>query len=155
MTVGRENFCQDWERDTLLRINHSDGNTSFARFVPARDPDMTVHEDINKILLQESSQSAKRKLELPQVSSENCIKSVENSAEELHVSHAENIEQEAIAVLDPEDVSKTFSEIRDENCDPEEPNCSAIGGSQVKTYINISAAMENKMFFFLKKWLSN
>ena len=50
-------------------------------------------------------------------------------------------------MLDPEDVSKTFSEIRDKNCDPEEPNCSAICGSQVKTYINISAAMENKTFF--------
>ena len=148
MTVGREDFCRDWERDTLIQINHSDGNTSFARYVPARDPDMTLHEDINKILLQENSQSqsAKRKLELPQVSSENC-KGVENFAEELKVSHAENIEHEAIAVLDPEDVSKTFSEIRHENCDPEEPNCSAICGSQVKTYINISAAMENKTFF--------
>ena len=106
LTVGREDFCRDWERDTLIQINHSDGNTSFGRYVPARDPDMTVHEDINKILLQENSQSqsAERKLELPQVSPENCKKSVENFAEELNVSHAENIEHEAIAVLDPEDV---------------------------------------------------
>ena len=65
----------------------------FARFVPAPDPDMTVHEDINQILLQENiqSQSAKRKLDLLQVSSENC-KSVENFAEELNVSHSGNIE---------------------------------------------------------------
>ena len=48
---------------------------------------MTVHEDINKILLQENSQSqsAERKPELPEVSSENCKKSVENFAEELNV----------------------------------------------------------------------
>ena len=122
------------ERDTLLQINHADGNTSFARYVPARDPDMTVHEDINQIFLQENihSQSAKRKLDLLKVSSENW-KSVENFAEELNVSHVGNNEYEGIEVLDPEEVSKTFSEIKDEYCDPEEPNCSAIGGSLVKT----------------------
>ena len=62
LTVGGEKYCQYWERDTLVQITDADRNRRFARYILASDPDMTVHDDVNQILLNENygSQGAKR-----------------------------------------------------------------------------------------------
>ena len=133
LTVGRENFCQYWERDTLIQITDQDGNRSFARYIPANDPDMTVYDDVNQILLSENygSQGAKRKLAL-QASSQCSNKEVHKIVDELPAVEGQiSSAPQPITVLTPEDVSKTFNEIQEEAIEPEEPNCSAIGANQV------------------------
>ena len=136
LTVGREKYCQYWERDTLIQITYADGNRSFASYIPASDPDMTFHDDVNKILLKENygSQGAKRKLAL-QASSQCSNKEVQKIANEILAFEDEiSSAPQPITLLNPEDVSKTFSEIQEEAIEPDEPNCSAIGANQVSFF---------------------
>ena len=131
LTLGHESFCETWEKDSLVRIDNGDGTFVLASYIPARDPDLTVYEDVNQVLLNENaSQGTKRKLEmLPASQSKPHEVLVQPGTTE---GDAENDQYDGIAVLDPEDVSKTFSEIHVEALEnAAEPDCSAIESSQV------------------------
>ena len=74
------------------------------------------------------SQRAKRKLQMLPDSQElrkTGLMTNQNDAEVEDAGH------EPIEVLNPEDVSKTFSAIREAGFGQDEPNCSAINTSQV------------------------
>ena len=91
---------------------------------------MTVDEDIDQVLMSgnRSSQRAKRKLQMPPDSQElrnTGLMPNQNDAEVVDAGH------EPIEVLNPEDVSKAFSDIREASFGQDEPNCSAINTNQV------------------------
>ena len=156
LTVGHENFCKDWESNSLCQITDSAGNTSFVRYIPARDPDMTIYEDVNQMLLNgnQGSQNAKRKLEVLQPASQASGKEVQICEQEQYEVNDDAIDQQqAMTVLDPEDVSKTISEIQEQNFE-EEPNCSAIVSSQVNKSKNYAPKLPffcATLIFFINK----
>ena len=129
LQLGHEEFCQRWLGEACVQIEDAAGSKSFVPLVSCLDPDLTVHEDMDQILLAENlgSQVVKRKQKFPQSS--------QQSSNEGHISFSEgnknaNLTMQPI-VLDPEEVSQTFSDIQAESYEPEEPICSAIVGSQV------------------------
>ena len=101
-------------------MTDAQGNTSFVPVVPFNDPDLTVYEDVSQVLLT-GSQEPVRKFNtvLPSVNSE-----VDATTENINDEDDENnAMHEPFKLLDPEDVSRTFSELQGNNS---EPNCSAI-----------------------------
>ena len=82
-----------------------------------------------------SSQRARRKLQMPSDSQElrnTGLVPNKNDAEVEDAGH------EPIEVLNPEDVSKNFSDIREASFVQDEPNCSAIKTSQVNKLWNFT-----------------
>ena len=78
------------------------------------------------------SHGAKRKLELAAPFSQPVTLNELCAAEKLNTGDEEvEADCEPVPVLNPEDVSKTFSEINGDVCEAEAPNCSAINASSV------------------------
>ena len=130
LQLGHEDFCEKWLSKASVQIEDAEGNKTFVPIVPCYDPDLTVYEDIDQVLISGnvSSQRAKRKLQMPSDSQElrnTGLVPNQNDAEVEGAGH------EPIEVLNPEDVSKTFSDIREASFGQDEPNCSAINTSQV------------------------
>ena len=131
LQLGHQDFCERWLGSACVQIEDASGNKSFAPIVPCVDPDLTIYEDIEQMLLSNNlgSQGAKRKLQLPSNSQE------ANREEVLSQNKydPENVpsQHEPIEVLNPEDVSKTFSDLQESRFGQEEPNCSAIDGNEV------------------------
>ena len=120
---GHEEFCEYWLGKATVQLEDSDGNKSFAPLVPLHDPDLTVYEDVNHLLLNENgSQGPRRKLDIVVSSQTKLSDEAEN---DIH----ENNQPAPFALLGPEDVSRTFTEIQEEF---QQPNCSAIASSQVR-----------------------
>ena len=131
LTIGHEFFCSMWEKNALVRLEDGDGTAILANYIPASDPDLTIYEDVNQVLLNENgSQGAKRKLELAHqaVSGDQSF-----NQEEILTSNECEDNYEAVAVLDPDEVSKTFSNLQEGNFADLKPNCSAIA-SQVNFF---------------------
>ena len=119
---GHEDFCEMWSTKACAQLVDSEGNTSFIPVVPNCDPDLTVHEDVDHLLLNadSGSQNAWKKLELP------CSTTVgrEIAANSINMDGDENNPVCApFVLLDPQDVSKTFSDMQNIS---DGPNCSAI-----------------------------
>ena len=122
-----EEFCEMWSREACAQLTDRDGNSSFVPIVPNCDPDLTLHENVNNILLNENGgfQGSRRKFNL--VSSQTAVK--ENQAGTTSAHDGENRSfVEPCVVPDPNDVSRTLSDIQDAIT---EPNCSAIAGNEV------------------------
>ena len=122
---GHEEFCQFWLGKATVQLEDSAGNKSFVPLVPSHDPELTVYEDVNHLLLNENngSQGPRRKLDM-------VVSSQPKASEEVHENEIDDDNQHApFTLLGPEDVSRTFSEIQ-EAC--QLPNCSAIANSQVR-----------------------
>ena len=130
LQLGHEDFCEKWLGKACVQIEDAEGNKSFVPTVPCYDPDLTVYEDIDQVLMSGnmSSQRAKRKLQMPPDSQE-----LRNTGLMPHHNDAEvdDAGHEPIEVLNPEDVSKTFSDIREASIGQDEPNCSSINTSQL------------------------
>ena len=77
LAVGHNNFCEELARNGI-QVTEADGNVSFQPVVQRTDPDLTVLEDVEQILLNEGldSQVSKRKLKL-------CSSSQQNACSEL------------------------------------------------------------------------
>ena len=104
-----------------------EGNTSFVPVVPPSDPDLTIYEDVDQILLSQGSSMPSTQQKAPPT----ILKATLNNpvSENPEVENENDQEPEPFKVLDPEDVSRTFTELQDTSGGP---NCSAITGSQVK-----------------------
>ena len=78
LAVGHKNFCDEELARVRIQVTEADGNVSFQRVVQKTDPNLTVYEDVEQILLKEGldSQVAKRKLKL-------CPSSQQNACSEL------------------------------------------------------------------------
>ena len=122
---GHEEFCQYWLGKATVQLQDSAGNKSFVPLVPSHDPELTVYEDVNHLLLNENngSQGPRRKFDMV-ISTQ--PKAADDAAE-VHENKIDEDNQPApFTLLGPEDVSRTFSEIQ-EAC--QLPNCSAIASS--------------------------
>ena len=124
---GHEGFCQKWLRNACVQLTDSGGNTSFVPIVPNWDPDMTVHEDLNQIPLNQDglSQGPLRKLELG--SSQLPVGKVVQ-ANTTNVEGDQNPVSKPFVLLDPNDVFRMFSDLQ---CSTDEPNCSATAAPEV------------------------
>ena len=109
--------------------------------VSAQDPELSVHENINQIILAEDmgSQSTRRRLEMPLGNSQGTNKRGNLNLESIDTSsvtgdrefNGDNHEN-ACTVLDPADVSRTLSALQDASGENDLGlNCSAILNSQV------------------------
>ena len=126
LAVGHERFCYEHMRDACVQIKNAEGNTSCQPQINVPvDPDLTVHEDIDQILISQNvwPQGSRRKLELAQKSgNENVAPHGEEVNDAEQSPHAQ-----LFVLLDPQDVSKTLSEIQEN----EEPDCCVIAKTQV------------------------
>ena len=130
LQLGHEDFCERSLGKTCVQIVDAEGNKTFVPIVPCYHPHLTVYEDIDLVLMSGnmSFQRAKRKLQAPSDSQEfrnTGLMPNQNNAEVEEAGH------EPIEVLNPEDVSKTFSDVREASFGQDEPNCSAIITSHV------------------------
>ena len=130
LQLGHEDFCEKWVSKACVQIEDAEGKKTFVPIVPCYDPDLTVYEDIDQALMSGnmSSQRAKRKLQMPpdsQVLRNTGLMPNQNDAD------VEDAGYEPIEVLNPEDVSKAFNDIREASFGQDETKCSAINTSQV------------------------
>ena len=64
LTVGHKSYCDREAASARIQVTEADGNVSFVPVVQRPDPDLTIYEDVNQILLQEDqeAQSARKKI---------------------------------------------------------------------------------------------
>ena len=112
-------------------------DTPFVPRVQENDPDLTIYENVNNILMNEQPVSqGKKKLELSLRQSEgtqNVLDDDDNDAQEqlLIDQVVENqLCIDEVEILNPDDVSRTLSELEASANGPNELNCSAIGGNE-------------------------
>ena len=101
--------------------------------VPSYDPDLTVYDDVDRVLLNENVGSQGPKKLIPassQPKNKPDPTTVTNDDEEI------NVDSQPLTVLGPEDVSRTLSELNEA---ASLPNCSAITVNEVN--------FEKKNFF--------
>ena len=132
LTVGQE-FCEKWARTSCVETTDADGNVISEPLIPSRDPDLKQYEDVSQILINNnvSSQGAKRKLIMGSSSEITTGERTEKLDQTVVEDNEADSHPDDIPVLNPEEVSKTLSQIQDENVEPAGPNCSAINGDQV------------------------
>ena len=121
-------------KEACVQIKEADGNTSFQPLINVPvDPNLTVYEDVDQILLSQNkfSQGARQKLEVV-----DAVASEENFSQESEQNEGDEKSPQPFVLLDPEDVSRTLSELPD-NREIEEPNCSAIVENQVKICLRV------------------
>ena len=128
---GHEEFCETWRNKACVQLEDADGNKSFVPIVPSSDPDLTVYEDVDQVLLNENADgwTANKKhdeVQLPR-------SSVNDACETYSQENDENVLSQPANVIAPEEISRSFSEIQNNSL---EPNCSAIAFSQVILFIN-------------------
>ena len=112
LAVGHKNFCDEELARARIQVTEADGNVSFQPVVQRTDPNLTVYEDVEQILLKEGldSQVAKQKLKL-------CPSSQQNACSELETQDNYN-EQGLVysapneyATLHPNEVSQYLEEV--------------------------------------------
>ena len=113
-------------------------DTPFVPRVQENDPDLTIYENVNNILMNEGPVSqGKKKPELslrqPE-GTQNVLDDDDNDAQErLLIDQAVEDQlciNEEVEILNPDDVSRTLSELAASANGPNELNCSAIGGNE-------------------------
>ena len=120
-------------QEACVQIKDSQGNHSFQPLVHVVvDPNLTVYEDVGQILLNQNNLpgGVRRKLEL--AASQSGTNENDNQECSFVAAGTEGSPSgQKFILLEPEDVSRTLSEIAC-NQQIEEPNCSAIGGNKVE-----------------------
>ena len=113
ITVGHKDFCDTWRQNAWVKVIEANGDMGYVHLVPVVDPDLTLYDDVNQVLLNgdSCSQGVKRKLhgdDRPSV--------IPQSMNKNSVDHF--IDDEAqYPVLDPQDVSECLGDIQNENTD--------------------------------------
>ena len=116
LAVGHKNFRDEELARARIQVTEADGNVSFQPVVQRTDPNLTVYEDVEQILLKEGldSQVAKRKLKL-------CPSSQQNACSELETQD-DYIEQglnysapNEYATLHPNEVSQYLEEVENDH----------------------------------------
>ena len=136
--MGHKSFVEHWAKSACAQIQNNEGVVGFVPLVPLVDPDLTLYEDLNSILLNkvETSHSAKKKLNLGS-SSQTFYET--GLTETGNTNEHHGLEQEDL--MDnfvQQDVSKVLceGEIVEENeqsryAEDNNLNCSSIQGTQV------------------------
>ena len=112
LAVGHKNFCDEELARARIQVTEADGNVSFQPVVQRTDPNLTVYEDVEQILLKEGldSQVAKRKLK-------SCPSSQQNAYSELEIQDDYNEQglnysaPNEYAALHPNEVSQYLEEV--------------------------------------------
>ena len=127
------------------QLTDSKGNTSYVPIVPDCDPDMTVYEDVNQILINGISSSQVEQKKLAVLSSPAVeLDEPANDVNEREDDDDENQQCAPFVVINPEDVSRTFSELQNSSAGP---NCSAIASNEVNFF------SKKLLFFCPEKYL--
>ena len=64
ITVGHKEFCLNWQKNAWVQIVETNGDKSYLPLVPVVDPDLTLYDNVNQVLLsgEGSSQGVKRRM---------------------------------------------------------------------------------------------
>ena len=72
--MGHKDFCDTWRDNAWVKVIEANGDMSYVHLVPVVDPDLTLYDNVNQVLLSgDSSQGVKRRLhddDAPSVSSQ-------------------------------------------------------------------------------------
>ena len=121
IAIGHKFYCEQEGKRARLEVTEVDGNKSFLPLVQRSDPDLTVYEDVNQILLKEDlePQVPKKKVKLITLSQqENC----DPVNDDYLVTYDQNNEMlntapDLCRTLTPEEVNVVLSQIENENGD--------------------------------------
>ena len=113
LTIGHKSFCEKEAANARIQVTEANGNKSFQPIVQRTDPDSTVYDDVEQILLNEGLQleSAKRKLKLVTSSHQSTAFDYETQQPSEENAHL-NVEQEPYLSLPPEDVSDYLEQVQ-------------------------------------------
>ena len=111
IAVGHKEFCLNWQKNAWVQIVETNGDKSYLPLVPVVDPDLTLYDNVNQVLLsgESSSQGVKRRM--------NAVQPMSTMSEPLNSNVEDDLvdEDDDCPVLDPHDVSKCLSDIQSEN----------------------------------------
>ena len=118
LAIGHKSFIEKHTMDVSMQIRNASGDPNFMPIVSINDPDLTIYENVNQIILnsQSAPQSANRRLDMSVSGSPAC--SLDDSdipAEVLNASliggPESSTDDQAYESLNPEDVSRTLCEV--------------------------------------------
>ena len=134
---GHKGLVEQRALDVSMQIKNACGDENFQPIIDIHDPDLTLYESVNQIILQNKMGSkANKKLNLAPststgVADEHDVLRVLSGNESLGFNEVAQINGEC-AMLDPDDVSRTLHEIEEGQLEQNaEMNCSAIPSDQV------------------------
>ena len=107
--MGHKDFCDAWRDNAWVKVIEANGDMSYVPLVPVVDPDLTLYDNVNQVLLSgDSSQGVKRKLhddDLPCASTQSIKR---KNVDELLEGNSH------CPVLDPQEVSNCLGEMNQE-----------------------------------------
>ena len=168
-TVGHKEFCLNWQKNAWVQIVETNGDKSYLPLVPVVDPDLTLYDNVNQVLLsgEGSSQGVKRRM--------NEIQPMSTASGPLNKNVEDDlVDGEDCPVLDPHDVSKCLSDIQCENVDRNSANklvihqpegsqpttsqhdCSGFGRDSLENSLNggLASGPSDKVIICLSKFIS-
>ena len=116
-------FCDNLRESTWVKVIESNGDMSYVPLIPVVDPDLTLYDNVNQVLLSGdiNSQGVKRRLHCDDQNNELQQQS-RKSVNQLHD------EDEDCPILDPQDVSECLDNVQnDQNSNIFDSNCNNNG----------------------------
>ena len=120
LTIGHKSYCDMEAASARVQVTEADGNVSFVPVVQRPDPDLTIYEDVNQLLLQEDQEAQLARKKNKFVTSSQ--KALSNPASQTDASENAVLNtSEPYMSLNPADVSVYLEQIGDEaqNVQPE------------------------------------
>ena len=117
IAVGHKEFCLNWQKNAWVQIVETNGDKSYLPLVPVVDPDLTLYDNVNQVLLtgESSSQGVKRRMsEVQPIGT--VSEPLDNNVED------DLVDGEDRPILDPHDVSKCLSDIQSYNVNKNSAN---------------------------------
>ena len=102
LCVGHKSYCEKEARDARLQVTEANGQVNFVPVVSRSDPDLTVYEDINQVLMNDDIelQRAKKKIKFS-----TCSQFTESSTPTQDPENDDNGSSQPYMTLNPDDVS--------------------------------------------------
>ena len=135
LLIGGKDYIEQWKQDAWVQITNAGGDINFVPLVPLVDPDLTIYDDVNQVLLEcyEGGSQGAKKRPAPIVNDHCAVESLipENQGQIVECANIIS-EENNYPELDPNDVSRCLNEIP--NLAEEvanRSNCSSISANQV------------------------
>ena len=102
LCVGNKSYCEKEARDARLQVTEANNQVNFVPVVSRSDPDLTVYEDINQVLMNDDIelQRAKKKIKFS-----TCSQITENSTPTQDPENDDNGSSQPYMTLNPDEVS--------------------------------------------------
>ena len=103
--MGHKEFCNKWRENAWVQVNEANGDKNYRPLIPVVDPDLTLYDNVNNVLLmgEKSQTGAKRRSQ-----------DEENFADSRPAPSVDHLidENATCPVLDPKDVSHCLGKMQ-------------------------------------------